>query len=836
LALTLAFHHQEMTATSPITKTPTKAAADDQSFELPDTPTSLASSYNKDVIYNPASHTNTSSCLERNINDEITQIVSKKMQYNALHDSIETSSSHPHNNSILQDFQDIKAMIAAQQHAHSDGPMEQPPPSSSTHAQRQAEESEKDAVQKWLQIRKRWQVIQQTYERKMAELHDTLQAKSAEFEQRLTEMAGKENKYKKEIKNLHHQIETIQRAQSKDGEQRKRNEQEYRKLHESNVELHAKYQAAQQEMSEKGEMLKLLEAENKKLLQINGGLSERVEAMERDYASEFPSKLNQLTEQLNEANHENARLKQLEATSQNMVERLLKRLEQQIHSAEATQQQLNLKQKQHDEEILKLEQINSKLQKNLVVLNNQHGNNEQRKVSALSPCSSDSSIFTLSTVMTKDNRDHRNYGAARDEAGNAKKLQQLQLDLEAAKEENESLKQIVKSFEQMLNMSPNGKVNSQSPVDWQQEWTKRTKHIAKQTVLVEKLKNEIVCKDAKIRELERFVAEHKEKVNALELTAKQQRNSISLLEKTNSDISMELIEERSLRQRLEKDIEDLQFENKQLRNKLIAFKNFASQTQIGPVHYQHAAAVGDEADRDQENKSPNQKHNTFLADDVFERAEQVSMGRPSDANTIHLRNSNGHKDELLLNGLKHLIDRYASQQHHEQKPPAHSAPNTVQTQRNNEKLSKRVVQSTRPKKAEKLHTPTKKTMVEKVESQGLWKGSSANRKAPKNRHRISCMTPVSYLKDQENEQTARNVSMRRKVKSSNHEPKRKKRAESEQHANRIKVIRISKPKRSSSSFLVESKVSGNNHKRRKCAQSASKRAMLHPCVRHKHWV
>merc|ERR1712228_733387 len=210
---------------------------------------------------------------------------------------------------------------------------------------------------------------------------------------------------------------------------------------------------------------------------------------------------------LNECQKENERLKELELTSQNMVERLLKRLEQQIHSAESVQLRSDAKQKEHDLELMRLETINSKLQKHLTHFT---------QCKDLSECSSDSSLFTLSTVITSDPQSNTKQEMISSIA--------LKRDLDAMKKENNALKQTLNAFEQN-----------------DQEWIANNKNMAKQTVFIERLKNEIM-------EKENVINAQKESINNLEHRMKR----VTLLQQTNAQISMQLIAERSMRQKLQK--------------------------------------------------------------------------------------------------------------------------------------------------------------------------------------------------------------------------------------------------------------------------------------------
>eukprot|EP01083_Nonionella_stella_P206945 752245_1 len=193
------------------TKTPKKfiITADD-SFHLPDTPTSLASSNNKweeDVIY-PLPGTkkrkpdNSEDVSISSLQTDSVIEVTNKIKYNALHDSIESfesqSSANAHNKSIIADWKDIKKMIETKQkqnnkHMHV----------AVTH------KSDSDLIQKWLEDRKRWDTIQQTYEEKLNEIQNRLRNKTLYFKNELDEVFKRELQYQKEIKNLNQQIESF---------------------------------------------------------------------------------------------------------------------------------------------------------------------------------------------------------------------------------------------------------------------------------------------------------------------------------------------------------------------------------------------------------------------------------------------------------------------------------------------------------------------------------------------------------------------------------------------------------------------------------------------------
>merc|ERR1719384_3013272 len=155
-------------------------------------------------------------------------------------------------------------------------------------------------------------------------------------------------------------------------------------------------QNLQKKLKEKEEATKnvidKLEIDNKNIKEHNTNLLKKVEALNAGFDADIKMKTKGLndelintTKELSEYKQENERLKHLELTSQNMVERLLKRLEQQIHSAENTQSQLNQNEKKYNKEIMRLEQINSKLQKHLTIFNN-----TQNDKAPPSPCSTNS--------------------------------------------------------------------------------------------------------------------------------------------------------------------------------------------------------------------------------------------------------------------------------------------------------------------------------------------------------------------------------------------------------------------------------------------------------------
>eukprot|EP01083_Nonionella_stella_P098235 276173_1 len=604
-------------------KTPTKLNHTQDAFELPDTPTSLASSYNQDVIY-PLQSPNKSM---RSIRTESADFT-KRIKYNPLHDSIESFisdriSAAPHNTSLLNDFQDLKLLIDDKKKTDDTANII-PTPSPQQH------DNGGDLVQKWLQDRQRWDTITATYEQKVNDIQNKLKSKTASLNKKIDSMTKQELKYKAEIRHLTQQIDSLKSIKN---EQYIKLDHDHQELSETNRELTTKYQnlqdslreqettvlALQQKLSEKDQIISKLEADHKTMTERDMG------ALNTKHVSEIKIKTKQLNDDLMNATKENERLKQLELTSQNMVERLLKRLEQQIHSSENAQQQLNFKEKEHDEEIMRLEQINSKLQKHLTVFSTKQNQNH---VSPSSPCSesSESSLFTLSTVQTDAERQPPQ--GAKQKGTKWKSDNKL---IDALKKENVSLKQTINKFREMLNIDGNSGA----------EWIQRTKEFAKQTVLIEKLKNEITTRDDmvnqskhSITQYETVIADHKETIQKLKNRIDDQMNGIAMLEKSNSDISMQVIEERTMRQKVEKEIEDLQFENKQLRNKLIAFKQFASRTLIGT----NTQSDGVEAEED---------------DDEEEMARPSV--RPASANNVM---NSLFKDKLLLDSLRHLLDKY----------------------------------------------------------------------------------------------------------------------------------------------------------------------------------
>eukprot|EP01084_Bolivina_argentea_P274982 468838_1 len=363
-------------------------------------------------------------------------------------------------------------------------------------------------------------------------------------------------------------------------------------------------------------------------------------------------------EEINEYKVENERLKHLELTSQNMVERLLKRLEQQIHSCENIQKQLHNKEKTHENEMIKLEKINAKLQEQISIFNNQ---NYQKPKRIMSSSSSETSLFTLSTVMTSEPK-YINVN---------KQINNLINDIDILQKENKSLRETIDKFRKIINTN---NMNN-----------KQIKQFAKQTVLIEQFKNEIAIKNRNINEykhsinsFETIITKQKNTINNIENAMNEQRNNIQRLEKTNSDISIELIQERAIRQNLEKEIKHLKFDNKQLKNKLITFKNIACEQ-----------STDDEIFDDTTHKSSINK-------------------RPSTANDI----MNQQQDKLLLNSLKHLINKYNNCNHSVKK--------------------------------NKYNTP-KNTMVKKGNFIHKTVSKRRNNNKKEERCRISSMTPVSYV-------------------------------------------------------------------------------------------
>eukprot|EP00485_Elphidium_margaritaceum_P001066 CAMPEP_0202695890 /NCGR_PEP_ID=MMETSP1385-20130828/9335_1 /ASSEMBLY_ACC=CAM_ASM_000861 /TAXON_ID=933848 /ORGANISM="Elphidium margaritaceum" /LENGTH=779 /DNA_ID=CAMNT_0049351969 /DNA_START=40 /DNA_END=2379 /DNA_ORIENTATION=- len=632
------------------------------SYALPDTPTSLASSYNKDVVYSSPAHKLTAGTLRAcDLNDngpiEPAQLKdsgvvmdrklsnTKKAQYasmNSLHDSIsieslttyDRKSSHHHNRSILNDFRDIKQMMDEKRNTQS--------LAHSRQASNAANANEHELFQHWLQHRQRWDDMQQTYEQTIGELEKNLQHKTKQCAQIAEELKQQKNNYETEKKAF--------------GEQ-------YRTLEQENQDLQQKYQALQQNMAErnaqiaqKAECIQHLELKleraNKKINELTKQTTTKCNEKEQaqicvDHVPRFNEEYHAKTERIiAELNDENQRLKQLELTSQSMVERLLKRLEQQIHSTEGVQQQLRHTEQEHDAEIMRLEQINTKLQKNLTLLtktNHSMSRKKQppKKPETLSSSSSNSSMFTLSTVMTRDASQALIF---RDQS---QEMAALNDKLQSMQNENETLKKTLTSLQQSLHVERDAK---------------RNKEMAKQLIFIEKLQNEITEKNVRIEQQTALLDKQKSAMQNLDSNIKTQQTQIAMLEKTKSDVSVQCMEEKSKRQKMEKKIEDLQFENKQLKNKLAALKNMASRLQNEVVHVSK------------------------------QEAQQRNHG---DENLPNARELSIEKEQLLLHGLKDLINKYATYQsgngHGERSTKAQSAPSSAansvkRTQNNHECL------------------------------------------------------------------------------------------------------------------------------------------------------
>eukprot|EP01084_Bolivina_argentea_P183700 316947_1 len=212
--------------------TPKKCTIADDSFHLPDTPTSLASSkneYEKDVIYPLPNTKKQQPDNSANISMNSMIEVANKIKYNPLHDSIESfesgTANHIHNQSIIADFKEIKKMIERQRNKNTAVPLSH------------ESNTDSDLIQKWLEDRKRWDTIQQTYEQKLSEMQNKLKTKTLYFKKELDEVFKRELEYQKENKNLNQQMQSFHAHKR---EQIMKFDHEYKSLSENNHELNSK--------------------------------------------------------------------------------------------------------------------------------------------------------------------------------------------------------------------------------------------------------------------------------------------------------------------------------------------------------------------------------------------------------------------------------------------------------------------------------------------------------------------------------------------------------------------------------------------------------------------
>ena len=885
-------------------------------YELPDTPTSLASSYNQDVIYAPssprASTTRTGHVANESRNslhDDSLLEFTKQIKYNPLHDSIESflSNTHHPNSSILGDFQDIKALIAQKQREQQR--VERVEVSSNSVPNSTSHENESELIQKWLQDRNRWDTIQQSYEQKVADAQSKLNSKSLYFNKRIESMMKQEVEYQDQIKSLNQRIEELTAGQS---EQYNTLHLEHTKLSQTHRELNGKYddlqrlnQELRSNLNAKDSKISALEKEQHEIQRENDGLKDtnckliqKVDALTMGIESDLKLKTKGLneelmstTKELGECQQENERLKHLEMTSQSMVERLLKRLEQQIHSAEDVQHQLDLKEKEHETEILRLEAINEKLQKHLTVFNGSDPSKKSKfskisksgksskspKCSTLkvntkhsspsSPCSttSESSLFTLSTVMTNEVRGNirsvsrrstpmRNVKTVRIPSTSTRdrSVDALQRDLEAVKEENERLKESMSTLREMVDLDDGATANTQQH---DEEWITRIKEMAKQTVLIEKLKNEMAQRDGQLMEktrtltqYETIIGDQKETIHSLEHNLNQQRQSMMELEKSNSDISMQLIEERTKRQKLNKQIADLEFENKQLRSKLIAFKNFASETTVDPHDQQRDHILSEskvqntEHQHEQQSRSlstssPSAEDEIFAMNPLSVPIDTEPVGTVSEANTAHTvpSISSAAVDKELLDGLRGLLNHFSTSIQHQHVRPAFSAPNVLR-QSSSRKPVKNRMKPQRESVTSSIGSSHWKDVIHRPSTSTY---SASVRGQDRKRQRVSSLTPVSYLRHSKDPKTR---NERRRRSTSLHQPV----VTPSVHAKCIGIkvaknprkILKSKMKKAAKSSKIKSKgKSGNKGSRRnKSSQSASRPRVLKACIRKKQWA
>merc|ERR1712154_2860 len=316
---------------------------------------------------------------------------------------------------------------------------------------------------------------------------------------------------------------------------------------------------------------------------------------------------------------------------------------------------------------------------------------------------------------------------------------------------------------------------------------------AKQKGLIEKLKNDISEKNGQLKEYKNCIESQKNTINV-------QIESIPNLEKKISDISLDVTQQTTFRQKLEKEIEDLQFENKQLRNKVIAFKTFAYQTSI------HQTVDREVFDPQQSHCTLSQSHHSQYTQP--QNLNMIYSQRPSSANNVIINSI--QKDQLLLNGLRNLLNQYSAENNDESQSVMNSITNTDYDGDDDEMVHGAMHRTASHKKISRKKyrfiTP-KNLRVNKVNSKNK---NKQNKKNKKPRPRVSRMTPASYIKQ------ARST---RKRSSSLHQPVAV-------YKNRVK------PNRKIKSVQVKSvKI-----KKKKSVQSVFKQVPLKRCIHNKHWT
>ena len=421
-----------------------------------------------------------------------------------------------------------------------------------------------------MEDRKRWEIIQQSYDSKIAEMQALIEKKDICLQQQANSSDIKLQNFEKEKKQLVSTISSLKHENLQLDNHCKQYkldlskcETEYNnKLldYEKQIQM---YKSNKKSLESEISQLEALASNQQKQINVSNAKNDVRSNITNDNLLEIQSLNKQLIhckQTIGSLEKENENLKQLEQRGQDMVQRLLQRLEKQINTNEKLQKELHAKEKQFETEMAKLEDINLKLQANLSALSatnhtrlrqintsNNNGNTSssdnptstmfasnrnsiksmktvdleshwklesEHGINGLTGHTSTIGTPTRLNVNTGNNENEKTRSAIKSMIGQEYELIKLQSENEALKKTIETLRQQIISPEKLFEKT--------------KQATDNAKYIAHQTVIIERLKSDLM---QNISGLNQF----KTKCNELELNVANLKDTVNHLQAKNTD-------------------------------------------------------------------------------------------------------------------------------------------------------------------------------------------------------------------------------------------------------------------------------------------------------------